>query len=102
MDRQCKLTVLDFQNLEGLQANHESAAGSKAEDDSAKRAAVDKARLHDEVSQLKELIESSRAAKREAMEQCETMKQEVESAKQHTANLQDAVQTLENDKSEVS
>lgn len=74
--------------------------GVKAEDDAARRGA-ERARLNDEISQLKELLESTRTARREALEQSEAVKQEVDAAKRQVDSLQVAVQTLESDKAEV-
>lgn len=74
--------------------------GVKAEDDAARRAA-ERARLNDEISQLKELLESTRTARREALEQCETAKQEADAALRQVDSVQIAVQTLESDKAEV-
>ncbi|KAF8530397.1 hypothetical protein BU17DRAFT_36275 [Hysterangium stoloniferum] len=89
----------ELANLEGLQAGAEVANNAKADEDAIRRG-LEKARL-DEISQLKELLDNSRTAKREALEQYETAKQEAESAVQDKNNRltveQKTVVTLKQD-----
>ncbi|KIJ49403.1 hypothetical protein M422DRAFT_44776 [Sphaerobolus stellatus SS14] len=86
-------------NLEALQAGTAAANTAKTDEDAAKRN-VEKAR-QDEINQLKEMLESSRVARREAQEQYEAAKQEVEAAKQRAESLEGTVHALENDKAEA-
>lgn len=89
-----------FQNLEGLHAGAEAVNGAKGEDDAARRVA-EKARLNEEINQLKELLESTRTARREALEQAEATKQKADAAKRQIDILQTSVSALESDKAEV-
>ena len=62
---------------------------------------MERARLNEEISQLKELLESTRTARREALEQSETAKQETDVAKRQIDALQSSVHSLESEKAEV-
>lgn len=84
------------QNLEALQAGAVAANTAKTDEDFTRRA-VEGAK-QGEINQLKDLLESSRASKREALEQYETAKQEAE---QRIASLENTLQILESDKAEV-
>ncbi|KAF8591027.1 hypothetical protein K439DRAFT_1657108 [Ramaria rubella] len=90
----------ELAHLEGLQAGAEAANGVKAEDDAARRAA-ERARLTDEIAQLKDLLESSRTSRREALEQCESARREVDAAKRRADSMESTVHALENDKAEL-
>lgn len=88
------------QNLEGLQASTASPDPGKSEE-VLRRAAVERTRHDEEISQLKDLIESTRAAKKEAVEQLETVKLEAAEASRSLSSLQQTLETLDSDKAEV-
>jgi hypothetical protein len=75
------------------------ANNAKADEDAIRRD-LEKARLN-EVNQLKELLDNSRTAKREALEQYEIAKEEVEIAKQRADTLQNTLDAIEHEKAEV-